>query len=568
MTNHSEEIEKLSYEEETHFNSNDNFNKMSEGDSNENLYTNKKNKINNQNQNLNEEINKSSEQNGIENNNNINIDSKLKNFAPNQHLKNYGQPFNHNHMLEHYYHQNHNFRNPKYIFYFILQYLKIINQQIQQFYGGLCLTLDMFIRNSNYHPLIKKILHTKQILLLIYIFDIQYLLSSIENIYFLKFLNKITLNSMIFFIICLYVHYYFYNDKLFLKKDEEMEKYILKRNPQMKKCKCQECDLLKVMRSNHCFFCKKCVHKFQLHSDWFNMCIGSTNELLYATTLLFVNIYIFISNIIFWFYILFRADLLNYLFLIFSLFAVVGIYILFNSIIFFYYFIFENLFTNLTLYEKNNSRRLTYLWENSRNKKFFNPFNKGIQRNLEEMWINLFDMDIYSDYKKFTCQNLTEIIDDEDKEKKVEDEFDEFDDMISYKLMIRLTEHIDPLITSKGNIYKFVDGKEIINWNRLMLFTAFDIINSPFKDYMVKYAKNMLIQRELYIRSLILHNIENEKEIIDTNEQSNEEENNENNENIEEDKDKENNNEKTNENNIENSNEKSDNNIENIEEDK
>ena len=194
MTNHSEEIEKLSYEEETHFNSNDNFNKMSEGDSNENLYTNKKNKINNQNQNLNEEINKSSEQNGIENNNNINIDSKLKNFAPNQHLKNYGQPFNHNHMLEHYYHQNHNFRNPKYIFYFILQYLKIINQQIQQFYGGLCLTLDMFIRNSNYHPLIKKILHTKQILLLIYIFDIQYLLSSIENIYFLKFLNKIILN--------------------------------------------------------------------------------------------------------------------------------------------------------------------------------------------------------------------------------------------------------------------------------------------------------------------------------------------------------------------------------------
>ena len=68
--------------------------------------------------------------------------------------------------------------------------------------------------------------------------------------------------------------------------------------------------------------------------------------------------------------------------------------------------------------------------------------------------------------------------------------------------MIKLSEHFYPLIDSKVNIYKFVDGKEIINWNRLVLFTAFDIINSPFKDSMVKQAKYSLKQRELYLESL------------------------------------------------------------------
>ena len=558
MTSHNEEIEKLSHEEEAHLDSSDNFNKISDGNSNENISTNKES----QNQNLNEEINNNndSEKYEIKNNHNINMESKLNNFDPKQHFKNYGHPFYHNHMMHHHHHQNQNFSNPKYILFFILNYLKMKNHQLEQVYEGLCMTFDMFILKSNFHPLIKRIFHTKQLLLLIYIFNIQYLLSSIESISFLKSLNKISLNTMIFFIVCLYVHYYFYNDKLFLQKDEEMEKYILKRNPQMKKGKCQDCDLIKVMRSNHCFFCKKCVLKYQLHSDWFNICIGATNDLLYGTTLFFANVYLFISNIIFWFYILFRSDLLNYLFLIFSLFAIAGIYILFNSLRFSYHFIFDNLFNNLTLYEKNNSRRMTYLWESSSNNGFFNPFNKGIQRNLEEMWINLFDMDIYSEYKDFACQNLSEIIDDEDKENKIEEEFDEFNDINSFKLMIKLTEHIDPVITSKGNIYKFVDGKEIINWNRLMIFTAFDVINSPFKDNMVKYAKTMLIQRELNLQRLNAHNIENRKEIIDANEQSNKVENNENKETNE---DSENINENNNEINNEKNNENNDNNNEN-----
>ena len=94
-----------------------------------------------------------------------------------------------------------------------------------------------------------------------------------------------------------------------------------------------------------------------------------------------------------------------------------------------------------------------YLWTDERRYSFFNPFNKGLKRNIEEMFVNLFDIDIYSDYKNFINLNLSEIIDD-DKINQQEEEFNEFDEISSYKMMIKLVEHFDPLITSKGNIYK------------------------------------------------------------------------------------------------------------------
>ena len=59
----------------------------------------------------------------------------------------------------------------------------------------------------------------------------------------------------------------------------------------------------------------------------------------------------------------------------------------------------------------------------------------------------------------------------------------------------------------KNNIYKFVDGKEIINWNRLMIFTVFDIINSPYKDAMVKEAKFIIGRYEAFNKSKENQNI-------------------------------------------------------------
>ena len=512
MKNHNEETQILSQEAEEQLDSNDNKRKASDGDSEENINQNQENNANkiNENENLNIEEMKLNNvfKNEINNNNN----EKENIFGPEKNYKNYDRHFGHLQTHAH----NHNFSNPRYIIFFILGFVKLTNHQILQLFNGLTMSIDILIRNSNFHPLIKRIFHTKQILLLIYVFNIQYLLSSIENISFLYIINKYSLKLFIYSVIGLNLHYYIYRNKLFIEKDEELEKFILRRNPQIKRANCEICDTIKICRSGHCFYCNKCVKKFQLHSDWFNICIGANNELVYGITLFFSNIYIFISNIIFWYYILVRTELLKYLVLVFSLFGLLGLYILFNSLKFLYNFFFEHLFINLTLYELNNARRLTYLWSDSIT--FFNPFNKGLQRNIEEMLVNTFDVDIYSDYKNFGNQNLSEIIDDE-RINQQDEEINYYNEIDSFKVMIKLVEHFDPVITSKGNIYKFVDGKEIINWNRLIIFTIFDIINTPSRENMVKRAKMVLQQKEIYKQNSTKNNENEEKKYnIETNE--------------------------------------------------
>ena len=577
MSNHNEEIQILSHENDSHIDSNDSLRQKSGGVSGENniQIQIKENKAINENLNIGEfQQNNNIEQNKtvnikINNNNINNMQAKLQNFGPHIHNRNFGMhPYNQHH---HHFHSlnshNHNVSPVKLIFYYIYGYLQNTNNRIINLYTGLTTTLNMLLIKSKLPPSITRKFHIKQILFIIYIINIQYLLSSIEKIPFLNYLNKASLKYFIFSVIGLYVHYYFYSNKLFLQKDEELEKFIIKKNPQMKKGRCEHCGLIRVCRCNHCFFCNKCVKKFQLHSDWFNICIGSNNELLYALTIFFANVYLFISNIIYWYYILIRSDILNFLLLIFTLFAIVGFYILFNTLRFLYFYVFEIIFANLTIYEYENVRRMMYLWTDERRYSFFNPFNKGLKRNIEEMFVNLFDIDIYSDYKNFINLKLSEIIDD-DKINQQEEEFNEFDEISSYKMMIKLVEHFDPLITSKGNIYKFVDGKEIINWNRLMIFTPFDIINCPFKEMMINRAKMMLKQRDLYLEQLHLQkinqNIENVEKIdnTDNTDKNENNENNENNDNIKNNENKDNDINKENENN--NDNNSIDNSIDNI----
>jgi hypothetical protein len=502
MKNLNEEAEILSHDEKIQLNSGSGNNPGE----NVNIHNSTQLEVNNSNQNNKIDIS------NYGNNNNKKYHITINNNAVN-HMNKHGINV---HQHQHHQH-NHDFSNPRFLYYYALGYLKYGDFFIQKFFSGVTSSLDMAIRNSSFSPAVKNLIHSKQIFLLIYIINIQYLLSSVEKITFLNFLNQNTRTLMILSIILLYLHYFFFNQKLFIEKDEELEKFIMKRNPQISKGKCEECGLLKIMRSSHCLFCDKCVKKFQLHSDWFNICIGANNELLYAITLFFINLYFFVSNLILWYYIIFRTDLLSYLAFIFTLFALAGVYITFISGRFLYKLVFECLFVNLTWYEKNNIRRLNYLFRDPYGRSVFNPFNKGIQRNLEEMLINMFDINIYNDYKNYNCQDLSELI-EEDKTKKEEEEFNSFDDMASFRLMIRLVEHFDPLITSKENIYKFVDGKEIINWNRLMLFTVFDIINSPFKDMMVKQAKYLIEQRENFLKEKNKNMKKEEDEKIDESE--------------------------------------------------
>jgi flagellar biosynthesis GTPase FlhF len=225
--------------------------------------------------------------------------------------------------------------------------------------------------------------------------------------------------------------------------------------------------------------------------------------------------------------------------LVFLLFAIAGLYIHFNIVKFYKSFILDNLLDNLTVFESKMSRRLTYLWSTDRIT-LFNPFNKGFQRNLEELWINFLDIDIYADYKNYVSQNLGEVFDDEKDE---EEDPNYFYNIGGFKLILKLSDHVDPFVSSKGNIYKFVDGKEIINWNRLMVFTAFDVINSPFKDMMIKRAKfslNEYKKRELYMKMAELMEKNKEKdEDNEDNEENEKDEDNKDNEKDEDNKDNE-----------------------------
>ena len=514
MKNQNEENQILSHDEEAHLNFNNHSHHMQyenspininniEGNSQNNMAVNLNINQLKQNNNMNPAINQNMNHQRFH----INANSlRIRNLDPNNQNQNYPRPyFPHQHQHQHqhqYQHQHqHDYTNPKFLLYLVLGTIRMTNYRILKIFSGFTSTLDMYISKSKISPYIKRFIHSKQIIIIISTLNIQYLFYSIQKIPFLDFLNKTTLRLFVFSVLGLNLHYWFYIDKLFVENDEEIEKFVAKRNPEIKKGKCEFCGVIRICRSTHCPFCNKCVKKFQLHSDWFNICIGGNNELVYAVTLFFANLYFFMSTIIIWYYILVRSDLLNYLILVFSIFGIIGIYFLFNSLKFLYSFIFENLLVNLTVYEKMNQRRLTYLWSGDHMNSFFNPFDKGIQRNIEEMLVNLFDVNIYSQYKNLSCNNdLSEIIDEKKEEPK--DDFYVYNEFNAFKMMIKLTEHFDPFVSNKGNIYKFVDGKEIINWNRLMVFTAFDIINCPFKENMVNRAKMMLKQREMYNQNM------------------------------------------------------------------
>ena len=66
------------------------------------------------------------------------------------------------------------------------------------------------------------------------------------------------------------------------------------------------------MRTFHCMNCDKCVIKFQIHSLWFNVCIGPANELFYSFTLISIFLNLSITLIIFIYISNFYSDSLLY----------------------------------------------------------------------------------------------------------------------------------------------------------------------------------------------------------------------------------------------------------------
>ena len=437
------------------------------------------------------------------------LETKMQNFNPSEHIQNYNRFPNRN-----MFHPHHH-TSSQYIKIFIKRISFYIDSMASQLFSS----LDMAVTNTNFPNILKNILHTKQVLIFLYMFNVQGSLSvlekenkSVKDYIFVK-LNYLSLFLMLFWIIILKLHNYLLGYKLFLEKDQELEKFMLERNPKLNEGRCPHCQLLSAMRSFHCLYCKKCVLKFELHSDWFNMCIGSNNELIYAITLFFTLMYFLASIIIYWYIIFLRPVLINFFVIIYFLINIIACYVLFKAGTFLYNFITVNLLKNITFYENKNFGRLTYLSNNISLRGFFNPFDKGWLLNFKELIVNLFDIDIYIEYKiksknnndnlinKPTQNNLKEEeIDDEEKMVPGQiynlDEFYRKKELKAFKNMLKISGPCEPFISQKGNIYKKVYGGEIINWNRLRLFTVFDIIDSPFTVNMINHAKTVLEEVE------------------------------------------------------------------------
>lgn len=308
--------------------------------------------------------------------------------------------------------------------------------------------------------------------------------------------------------------------QMIVKRCEELEKYILSKNKDLKKNQCHVCKVVKCMRSFHCNYCNKCVTKFELHSNWFNCCIGSQNLLIYSLVLVFLNFYNIFSALNYSLQIfLFERDsvLYDYKHNLFTLHFWFSL-IFYLELKLFYYtkgFIKRSIIKNFTENEKNNWKRLPYLWQNV-NKEFFNPFDQGFCRNFREVWVSFLNpkIDISEkiniDFLK--NQNLNETYHNlnvnEDKLLKVnasyveddspclekdvkEEEKKKSDDSGKINESIKNLESNYEYFLSHDNqlYYQTYDGnpkKDPVNWNRIRLYTIFDLKNSPFKNELVK----------------------------------------------------------------------------------
>lgn len=400
--------------------------------------------------------------------------------------------------------------------------LKLFDEMIMQMYLQLTGSFDAIIADVEISHFMKKILHAKQILFFLVLFLNFYLIyntvnvnvnvdvnvniniSEISNssIFLLKkiifYLFTVSFFIIISLIFLLKVRS---SDSMYITRHEELEKFILSKNPELNNNQCEACKVTRCMRSQHCNLCNHCVAKFELHSDWFHICIGSLNYLTYILILIFLNFFYFFS-------------LVNLLFQIFILASYTTLYdfkgkefqIHFWAVLLFYLnikifsFTFDlikmSVIKNLTDHEGYNWRRLPYLWRSMR-KDYFNPFDKGVKGNLKEIWISFcnpqikladrINLSMESNVNISTSINTNmsenEGVDSsfglETQNLKKNENFQNFGNF----------ENFENFITKDFNVvYRQYSGKvdDYINWNKVRFYTIFDLKNSPFRDVIMK----------------------------------------------------------------------------------
>lgn len=372
-------------------------------------------------------------------------------------------------------------------------------EYLLDFFNGSTSSFDMIIANSDFSPQIKRLLHAKQLLFLIFMLNTIYLLTSLDNSSFIAYCIYISLLGMLIAISTLIIHSYA-TESLYLKKDEELERYVSEKNPEIKNNYCHNCDLIKCMRSLHCMYCNKCIIKFNFHSDWFNLCVGASNELLYILTFFFVLLFLTICLLIM-IYDIFLTSKCNGVQLVYHFWFIIYGYVYYSVIRFYIGFIF-NCLKNLTMYEAKNQRRITYLYKDF-SKEYFNPFDKGPSKNLKEIWINFYDTFSKNSRPRIVNGNIPLPSDEEadigingqDNEARMS-QLKMEGDLGAFKMFLELNKDSPPFSSSSGYIYKKIEEGEIINWNVIRVYTIFDISNCSFKNLLVQQAEENIKKYE------------------------------------------------------------------------
>ncbi len=422
----------------------------------------------------------------------------------------------------HHYHGRHGIKNKLKMK--IMSFFYFLDFTFTNTIDNISTSIDLAIAKIEFPSFVKRIIHTKQIMLWIYIINSNFLLSKVEKNDFLNQLFKYNLYTFIISVIILNIHFYLSQNNLFLKEDKQIENYAMSRNPNIKGNKCFVCNVIICMRAHHCDYCNKCVLKYHLHSHWFNLCIGSCNELIYTITLFVTCFYFLISFYISTYLIFFlNQNLHSYKIPIYT-WTFISIYVIFKLIRFTYHFVFKILFNNLTYAETYNNR-LTYLLKDySRN--FYNPFSKNCIKTLWEMIINTLNINIYkqslnedNNYIPINESSPTELIEENDNNIDFEQEIKAF------KLILKLKEPFKTFISKDGHVHKKTNGFEINNWNLLRIYTVMDLSNSPFAEILYLNAEKSIQQYSQYAKQnqMIMQNQiqnQNQEEIPNQNENS------------------------------------------------
>ena len=410
--------------------------------------------------------------------------------------------------------------------------VKLVDDLITQFYGRLTGSFDSIIAEVEISPLMKKILHSKQILFYFIIF------SNFLLIYYnISMQHSETYKGHMQFHIKAFIYYSFMfsfdcililililklrpTEDMYLKQHSDLETHILSNNKDLANNFCNECKVTKCMRSYHCKTCNKCVVKFELHSDWFHICIGSMNCFIYTIILILLNFFFLTVMLNFSFQIFYfgRSSELYDLRgkeVVFHFWSIIQLYLTVKLCKFSGDFIRNGAMRNITDFEGYNWRRLPYMWKTMR-KEFFNPFDKGVKLNLLELWVSFVNKEIglkdKINMRIDSNQNLNNSLTDKDDDvlilnvsKKEEtgsntsntnDTTVNTSDITNTNTITR--NHSDsalnktetpPFVTSDSKvIYRHYSGnsEDLLNWTRVRFYTIFDLRNSPLREVVIK----------------------------------------------------------------------------------